>query len=205
VKNIFKIVKISKPLYKIFALLSLLILVTAIIQQAAPIMVKFIVDEIEGQLISKTGDLQKLYLLISLAFGLTVLSITLDSINQRIGDFARARLGKFLTEEFYRKIFTLPQKYFDSEVSGKIVNQLTRGILSITDFMNAASNFILPAFLQSLFTIIVLAYFSPPIAFLAAIVFPIYIAISSYSTKRWGKEEVKKNKIEDILMLRMGE
>lgn len=204
-KNIFKIVKISKPLYKLFSLLSVLILATALVQQAAPIMVKFIVDEIEGQLTSKGGNLQRLYLLIGLAFVLTVLSIFLNAINQRIGDYTRACLGKFLTEEFYRKIFTLPQQYFDSEVSGKIVNQLTRGILSITDFMNAASNFILPALFQSLFTIVVLAYYSPPIAFLAAVIFPIYIAISSYSTKRWGKEEVKKNRIEDILRGRIQE
>lgn len=161
-------------------------------------LLKQIVDEIELQLKASSGNLQTLYLLIGITFGVNLLAITLESVNQRIGDYIGGRLGRFLTERFYHKIFTLPQQYFDSEVSGKIVNQLTRGIITIQDFINAAANFISPALLQSIFSIAVLAYFNIPIAVLALGIFPIYIAISHYSTKRWGREEVKKNRLEDV-------
>lgn len=196
--NIFKIIRISRPLHRVLTALSVLIVLSAAVQQATPIMLKFIVDEIELQLRTETGNLQNLYLLISLTFAISLFSIILDSVNERIGDYIGGRLGKYLTEKFYKKILTLPQQYFDSEVSGKIVNQLTRGILSIQEFVNAATNFIVPAFLQSIFSIAVLAYFSIPIAFLALLIFPVYIAISHYSTQRWGQEEVKKNRLEDI-------
>lgn len=196
--NIFNIVRVSKPLHKILVALSFLILVHAVLQQVTPLLLKQIVDEIELQLKASSGNLQKLYLLIGITFGVNLLAITLESVNQRIGDYIGGRLGRFLTEKFYHKIFTLPQQYFDSEVSGKIANQLTRGIITIQDFINAATNFILPALLQSIFSIAVLSYFNIPIAVLALGIFPVYIAISHYSTKKWGREEVKKNRLEDV-------
>src|SRR5581483_7556852 len=99
---------------------------------------------------------------------------------------------------FYHKVLTLPQSYFDSELSGKIINQLNRGIQSIQDFMNTASNFIFPAFLQSVFTVVILAYYNIPIAFFTFMLFPIFMILTYYSTKKWGQYEVQKNKIEDV-------
>jgi ATP-binding cassette subfamily B protein len=122
-----------------------------------------------------------------------------------MGDHFAGKLRQFLTEKFYDKVLTLPQSYFDGQVSGKIVNQLNRGIFTIYQFLNGASNFMLPTFVQSLFTIVILAYYNLPIAFFTFILFPIYLALSYYSTVRWGKEEVKKNKIDDISRGRINE
>jgi ATP-binding cassette subfamily B protein len=63
----------------------------------------------------------------------------------------------------------------------------------------------LPTFLQSLFTIIILAFYSIPIAVFLAVLFPIYLGISYYSTKKWGVREVKKNEIEDFTRGRIHE
>lgn len=204
-KNIFKIISISKPLHGIFAVVSFLVLVLAVLQQVTPITLKLIVDQITEQLQTGSGNAQLLTTLLVIIFSINVISIILNAINQRIGDYLSSRLGKYLTEYFYRKIFTLPQKYFDSEISGKIVNQLTRGILSIQEFIGAASNFILPAFLQSIFTIGVLFYFEPVIGVLATAIFPVYIVISHYSTKKWGERQSEKNVIEDTVRGRIQE
>ncbi len=203
--HIIKIVRISKPLHKLFVIISILIFFTAAIDQAAPVMLKFIVDQIEAQITGKGGNLRTLYILIAITFGLNLISIGLDAVTQRLGDYIASRARKYLTERFYQKIFTLPQRYFDTEVSGKIVNQLSRGITSIQDFISSATNFILPSLLQSIFTIAVLAYFNIPVAVLAIIIFPIYIAISRYSTKRWGEKEEIKNRIEDAFRGRIQE
>jgi ATP-binding cassette subfamily B protein len=126
-------------------------------------------------------------------------------ITERIGDHFQGKLRQFLTERFYDKVLTLPQSYFDSEISGKIVNQLNRGISSIYGFLNTTSNFIAPTFVQSIFTIAVLAYYDIPIAILTFLLFPIYLSISHYSTVKWGESEVKKNVIEDITRGRIQE
>ena len=106
---------------------------------------------------------------------------------------------------YYRKIFTLPQVYFDSEISGKIVNQLNRGITSIREFIGASTNFIVPAFLQAILGIGILMYFDVTIGIIALAVFPLYIAISSYSTRRWGIIQAEKNVYEDTTRGRIAE
>src|SRR3989344_4606161 len=123
--------------------------------------------------------------------------VVFNTVNQRLGDHIASRLGRYLTEFYYRKIFTLPQEYFDSEISGKIVNQLNRGILSIREFVGTATNFMLPALLQAIFGIAILTYFDLTIGLLALSVFPVYIGVSSYSTRKWGQIQTEKNIHED--------
>lgn len=197
-KNISKIIRLSKPLYKKILLLSFSVLIMSIVQQAQPFFIKFIVDDIELQITSGSGDSKRVLLLMLGMLVTNLIANLLNSVNMRFGDHINSRVRKFLTETFYNKVFTLPQRYFDSEVSGKILNQLSRGIDSIQQFMGMATNFVLPAIFQSIFTVGILMYYSRPVGLIALFVFPAYILVSSYSTKRWGKEEVKKNKLEDI-------
>lgn len=195
--NVWKIIKLSKPQHKWIIIACVLITVQAVLQQATPITLKFVVDELSAQISEGTGEYNRLIFLFGLILAINLGGVVLNTINQRLGDYIKSRLSRYLTEIYYRKIFTLPQKYFDGEVSGKMVNQLSRGILSIGEFIGAATNFIMPAFLQAIFGIAVLAYFDTNIALLALVVFPIYIAISTYSTKRWGMIQQEKNVHED--------
>lgn len=196
-KNIFKIIKISKPLYRLVAFIAILILASSLLNLVAPVLSKFIVDEIIGKIQHGRGSMERLTILIVVAFASNLLSLSISTISDRLGDHFAGKLKKFLTEKFYDKVLRLPQSYFDSEISGKIVNQLSRGIFTIHGFLNTASNFILPTFLQSIFTVAILAYYNTPIALFTFILFPIYLILSYYSTVRWGKEEVKKNRIDD--------
>lgn len=197
-KNIKKIITLSKTLYRQILGLSALVLVMSIIRQIQPFFIKFIVDNIEVQITSGKGNLQLLAVLMAGMLVVNLITNILNSIAMRIGDYLKSRLLKFLNEEFYRKVFTLPQKYFDSEISGKILNQLNRGIVSIQDFLGMMTNFVLPAIFQSIFTIAILMYYSLPTGIMAFAIFPAYILISHYSTKKWGEAEVKKNKLGDI-------
>lgn len=196
-KNIAKIIRLSRPLYKKLLALTGLVLVMAVLQQVQPFLVKTIVDIIQEQLISGDGDMQKVWWLMAGILVVNLIASFLNSVTSRFGDYINSRLRRFLTERFYKKVFTLPQKYFDSEISGKILNQLNRGITSIQDFIGMATNFVMPALFQSFFTVGILFYYNRLIGILAFSIFPAYIAISNYSTKQWGKEEVKKNQLED--------
>ena len=196
-KNIFKIFKISKPQHKWIAVACVLITVQAVLQQASPVTLKYVIDELSNQIANKSGNYETVTYLFGLILVINLSVAILNSVNQRIGDFIASRLGRFLTEIFYKKIFTLPQAFFDGEISGKIVNQLNRGINSIRDFVNGATNFIIPALLQTIFGVSVLAYFDLTVGLLALSVFPVYIYITAYSTKRWGKIQVEKNVYED--------
>jgi len=197
-QNIFKVIKISKPLHGTAIIIAILILVTASLELVPPIISKFVVDEIVRQLQHQGGSLSRLISLVLVGFFLSLSGTILTTASNRLGDHFAGRLRKFLTEKFYDKVLTLPQSYFDGEISGKIVNQLNRAIQTIQDFINGSTNFMLPIFLQSIFTVVILAYYSVPIAAFVASLFPIYLSISYYSTKRWGAKEVEKNKFEDL-------
>ncbi len=204
-KNIWKIIRLSKPLHGLVVLLGFLILISSALQLVAPLLSKFIVDEITAKIAGHPANLSRLFTLITAAFLANFAGVALNSISERLGDHFAGRLRQFLTEKFYDKVLTLPQSYFDGQLSGKIVNQLNRGIFTIYQFLNGASNFILPTFIQSILTIFILAYYNLPIAFFTFLLFPIYLALSYYSTVKWGKAEVEKNKIEDITRGRINE
>lgn len=203
--NIFKIIKIAKPYHKYVYIISLIIVVTTALELVSPYILKLIVDQIETQITSGNGSLNKLYLFMGAVLASSTLAVLFEALNQRIGDYTAARVGKFLTEKFYRKIFTLPQNYFDSRMSGLIVNQLNRGILALQDFLGSATNFIVPAFLRSIFIVIILFFYSPLIAFLTLLIFPFYLLITQHSTKKWAEFQVQKNKIDDVTRGRIQE
>jgi len=204
-KNIYQIIKLSKPQHKWIFLACFLITLQAVLQQATPLTLKFVVDELSAQVSTGDGNYQRLVLLFILILVLNIVGLVLSTLSQRLGDFISSRLGRNLTEMYYRKIFTLPQKYFDSEISGKMVSQLNRGISSIREFMGDATNFITPALLQAIFGVAVLSYYDLGIGLLALAVFPVYIAISSYSTRKWGALQEQKNVHEDTTRGRIQE
>lgn len=204
-KNIVRIIKISRPLYGILGLLAFLILVGAALNLATPLISKSIVDQIVAQINHGGGDFGYLFILISLTFAANMLGTVVGSLSERIGDHFAGKQRRLLTEKFYDHILRLPQSYFDSEMSGKIVNQLNRGIFVIQNFNNTATNFILPAILQSLFIIIVLAIYSWQTAVFLCFLFPVYAIISFYSSKKWGEAEKVKNVLEDAARGRITE
>lgn len=204
-QSIAKILSLSKPQHKWLALAGILIGIQAVLQQATPVILKFVVDELSLQIGNGTGNYARLTQLFTLILVVNVILVLMSSLNERLGDFIASRAGRYLAEKYYRKIFTLPQRYFDSELSGKMVNQLNRGIASIRDFISTATNFIVPALLQAIFGIAVLSYFNLTIGLLTLIVFPLYIAISSYSTKKWGEIQSEKNTHEDVTRGRIQE
>lgn len=197
-KHIGRIVSLARPLYSLIGWIAFLILVGAGLSLVVPIFSKLAVDEISAQLQNGSGNVEQLVWILVGMFGIGFLNAVLGSLSERLGDHFAGKLRQFLTETFYRHVLTLPQSYFDSEISGKIVNQLNRGISSIQNFVNTSTNFILPSFLQSIFTITLMAYYSIPVAALVFSLFPLYLFISWYSATKWGTFEEKKNSLEDL-------
>jgi ATP-binding cassette, subfamily B, bacterial len=196
-KNIFKILKLAKPMYGLMIAIVITSLIAVGFEIVAPLLSGRILDEVIQQTGLENKDYSGLIRLLAISFSTTLAYLILRSVGQRLGDHLAGKLRKYLTEIFYDKAFTLPQSYYDSEISGKIVNQLNRGISSTQEFINTATNYIIPTFLQAILVILVLGYYNLALGILMVIIFPVYLTLSSISTKRWGKKEEAKNKIED--------
>lgn len=196
-KNILKILKLSKPLHGLMLLIIGITILGAVFELVTPILSGRILDEVVRQVGSDTKDYSMLAALLAISFAATVIFLITRSVGQRLGDHLAGKIRKYLTEIFYDKTLRLSQGYFDSELSGKLVNQLNRGIVSIQDFVNTSTNFIIPIMLQAVIVIFILFYYNIFLGLLMVAVLPIYMLISSISTRRWGTKEVKKNEIED--------
>ncbi len=184
-------------MHRLMYLIMFLVLVGVAFDIVTPLLSGRILDEVVKQAGNENKVFNDLVVLLAISFFSTSMYLILRSIGQRLGDHLAGRMRKYLTEVFYHKALTLPQSYYDSEVSGKIVNQLNRGIISIQEFSNTLTNYILPTFLQAILVIGILAYYNIALAGLMILIFPIYLTISRISTRRWGKREEVKNKIED--------
>lgn len=195
--NIFRIIKLSRFLTGWILFSCFLITIQSLLQQATPLLLKNIIDELSQEVSQHSGNYHRILNLFLLILATYLLQLIVGSISQRLGDFISSRLGKNLTEIYYQRILSLSQKYFDSEISGKIINQLTRGITAIKEFVGTATNFIVPSLLQAVFGVALLSYYDPVVGLLAFSIFPVYIAISRYSTQQWGKLQLEKNVYED--------
>lgn len=196
-KNIFKILKLSKPLHGLMILIIVISVIGAVFEIVTPLLSGQILDEVVTQAGNTNKETSRLFTLLGISLGATIVFLIARSLTQRLGDHLAGKIRKYLTEIFYDKALSLPQSYYDSEVSGKIINQLNRGITSIQGFINTFTNFIIPTFLQAIIVIGILMYFNLALGLLMIAILPIYLGISSISTKRWGKKEEIKNVIED--------
>jgi ATP-binding cassette subfamily B protein len=197
-KNIFRILALSKPMHGLMITIILVVLFSVAFDIVAPLLSGRILDEVITQANSEVKSYSALGTLLAISLVSTLTYLVLRSLGARLGDHLAGKIRKYLTEVFYEKALTLPQSYYDSEVSGKIVNQLNRGITSIQQFINTATNYIIPTFLQAVIVIVILGYYNIALGLLMVVVFPVYLAISRVSTKRWGVREEGKNKIEDM-------
>jgi ATP-binding cassette, subfamily B, bacterial len=210
-KNIWKIIKLAKPLHPTLIIITALITLGALIELLTPWYLKMIVETIEAstqktmssKLQSETMTI--VLAIVALMLVTSLLGQALNNISSRIGDHFSGKLRKYLTEKFFEHSLTLSQTYFDREITGKVMSQLGRGVQVISDFFNVATNFIVPSFLQAIFTIVVLAYYSPLISFFVFCLFPIYIYLSARSTKAWAVYQQDRNTYEDIVRGRLSE
>lgn len=174
-----------------------IVLVSTLFEIVTPLLSGRILDEVIRQVGTENKTYREIIILLGISFGASIVYLVTRSIGQRLGDHLGGKIRQYLTEMFYDKAFTLPQSYYDSNVSGKLVNQLNRGIASIQQFINVATNFIVPTIVQGILVIGILAYYNIYLALLMIIIFPIYFYISRISTRRWGVKEEVKNQIED--------
>lgn len=196
-KNILRVIKMATPLHVLGVIILLLAVCFGLLQQVVPILSREIVAEIESQIISGEGNTSVIFNLVVFMFAGAMASTLFNSLLQRSGDHFGGELRKFIIEKFYDHIFRLPQSYFDTEISGKILNQLNRGVFAIEEFVKFATNFIIPNILITVITIGLLFTVSWEVAVFIIVLFPIYTALSYYSSKKWGAKEVQKNQHED--------
>lgn len=195
--SIFHIIKFTKQYASWYIFMGTFVILISLLSLVVPYVSKLIVDAIVSSLSGNQVPLGYIVTLLVLTIATDITITVMTAFSQWIGDLLSVKLQTYLSKKFYEHILTLHIGYFDNEITGKIVNKMYRGIVSITDFIQNMLNNFLPFFLTALVTVILLAFYSPFIAILLAILFPVYVLISHGSSTAWMKIEAKKNGIID--------
>ena len=161
--HLLKIIKSTSTLWPYYAAVSLMSILLALANLLFPALTGWAIDEI------RKGEGARINFMVGLAFlafAIDVSTTFLSNIGGYLGDQMAAKLNKLLSENYYQHLLSLPQSYFDTELSGKIINRLNRSINQITNFMQMMSNNFLQFIFSTIFSLVVVALYSPAVAFL---------------------------------------
>lgn len=201
-KHLWKILKSTSSLWRYYVAVSLLSILLALLNLLLPALSGWAIDEI------RKGTQAKVSYMIVLATGVFLVDLGgtfISNIGGYLGDQMSAKLNKLLSANYYEHLLSLPQRYFDTELSGKIINRLNRSIVQITTFMQMMSNNFLQFIFSTVFSLIVVAIYSWQVALLLFLLYPIFIWMTVRTSSKWQDYQHKKNHHTDIASGRFAE
>ncbi len=195
VKHIYKILASARQLWSYYILISILTILSSITMLLLPLFSGWAIDEIHK---GTSASISYVVVLAILIFVMDVAGNFLNNINGYLGDQMAAKLQRLLSNRYYEHLLTLPQRYFDTELSGKIINRLNRSINQITNFMNMLSNNFLQFIFSTVFALVIVAFYSWPVALMLFSLYPVYIYLTIRTSDKWQKYQAEKNTNIDI-------
>jgi len=201
-KYVLKILITTRQLWKYYGVIGIFTIGLSLLTLSQPILSGWVVDEL-GK--GTEARLSYVVWLAVLVFALDVAYTVFSNISGYYGDQISARLYKLLGERYYQHLMTLPQRYFDTELSGKIINRLNRSVMQITNFMQMMSNSFLQFIFGTVFALVAVAWYSWQVAAMLFLLYPVYIWMTFRTSGRWQTYQKKKNKHTDIASGRFAE
>src|SRR5690242_4914966 len=147
-KHIWRIIQFTRELWPFYALVSALSIFVAILTQVVPLLTKQAIDRITHGLQTGHTELKPIIIIVIIIFACDVGQALVTNINGFYGDLLSTKLQKLLSNRYYKHVLSLPQKYFDTELTGTVINRLSRGVTQLTQYMQFFSN----NFLQLIFS-----------------------------------------------------
>lgn len=197
-RELWRIISFTRELKSYYLWVSFFTILLAIMSQLQPLFTKGAIDEITKLLQGGEINLWLVALFAALIF-LTDLGQTFFSnIGGHIGDILSAKLQKLMSERYYQHLLKLPQSYFDNELTGTIINRMSRGITQITQFMQVMSNNFLQFIFSTIFSLAIVFYFSWQAGLLLLSLYPIFIWLTTRSSAKWQVYQKEINEAQDV-------
>ena len=197
-KQMWKIIRYSSKLWPFYLSATVLVVILALLNLVTPFLTKGLVDGLTTRFGGGSVDNSYFVLLLLLMLAANVVITFLGNINGYIGDIMSVKLNNLLSERYFAHLLKLPISYYDNEITGKITARLDRSIGTISTLMQTLSNNFVQFFLTTFITLVVIAFYSWPVALLLLVIFPAYIWITHLSSKAWQAKQEGINQDRDI-------
>ncbi len=204
-KSIVRILVFGKSLWRYYVAIAVLSILTAALELAPPLFIKIATDEIV-----KLGQQEpsRLAIVVWAIIGILVAGIivtVLSNIAGYLGDVMASKLQKILSAGYFRHLLTLPQTYFNNEITGTIINRLNRSITNVSEFMKMVSNMLMSWLLTTVFTIVIIVFVSWQLGLIVFAIYPIFFYMTLKTSKKWMVYEKEKNFHTDVASGRFAE
>lgn len=198
--SILRIVRSASALWPFY----LGVLITASVTAILSLLTPFILREATDTVVAG-GPLSTILWWVVALFVADALGNVVKNIGGYIGDVMVARLRQILSTRYFAKLLSVPQGYYDNQVTGTIIARLDRSIANITQFLQSFSNNFFVMLIQAAAVLVITAVYYWPLAILLAALFPIYMWLTALTSERWQKFEAIKNENIDVANGRFAE
>ena len=151
-----------------------------------------IVGSLAGDLTLEAAAQRVLWLALAL-LAAELAGAMLQNVGGFLGDTMAARLRATLSNRYFAKLLSLPQRYYDGALTGTIISRLNRSITELTQFFNSFANNFFPMILTVGAVLVISFGYSPLLTVLIAVVFPLYMWLTALTSTRWIVWENDKN------------
>lgn len=203
-KQIGRILKFAKHLWPYYLLVSAASVIMALLNQVQPLLTKAAIDRLPS-VVGGSDKLTPVLIIVAAIIASDIGATLVSNVAGYYGDIMAAKLKYFLSVRYYEHILTLSQSYYSNELTGRIISRLNRSIAGVTEFVNVFANNFLQFLLTTVFTLIIVARYSWVVAFLFAILYPIFLWFTTKTSSKWQVYQQDLNEATDIANGRFAE
>lgn len=204
-KILLRVISYARNLWPYYAGITLFSVLMSLTALATPFIIKMATDLIVESVKSGSANVQGALWLAVALFAVDVANTLFTNWGGFLGDVMSAKLKKQLSERYYLHLLKLPQSYYDSELTGTIINRLNRTISEVSQFANMFANNFFQMFLTMILTLVIVLFYSWELALLLFILYPVFLWLTTLTSAKWQKWQQAKNLQTDIASGRFAE
>lgn len=179
------------PYYLVILLCSIF---TAIASLATPFVLKFATDAVVASLNGEGGSTVRIIFTFAGLYLVVQLFMTIVSnYGGYKGDIMGQKMRSLLSTRYFHKLLSLPQSYFDTQLTGTVVSRLNRSIAEVTFFIKSMSNNFFSMIVTTVAVLVVMFIYYWPLAVLLLIIYPSYLWLTGLTSRKWQVWEKDKN------------
>ncbi len=204
-KHIWRIIKFTGSLWRYYIAVGVFTILLAGMAQLQPLFTKGAIDQVANLINGGQANVALVALFAGLIFLTDIGQTIFSNISGYLGDMLAIKLKQYMSKSYYKHLMGLPQTYFDTELTGTIINRMNRGIQDIGDFVQMFSNNFLQFIFSTVFTLIIVSIYSWQVALMLLALYPIFIWMTAKTSNRWQGYQKKINEDVDVASGRFAE
>lgn len=204
-KHLLKIFGFVRNLWPYYAAIIVMSVVLSLLSIALPFTLKLATDLISAAVTAHQADMWPIIGVACLFFAIDAGTSLVQNWMGYLGDMMSTKLKRQLSERYYAQLLALPQSYYDTELTGTIINRLNRTINEVTGFINAFANNFFNMYLTLFISFLVMLSYSWILAALIGVLYPLFLWVTARTSKKWQVWQKQKNLEDDIASGRFAE